>query len=263
MLRRVLLVFVYACAGVGAGCAVSMPSTPTPGRHVILFTSLPAEQARLMQEQADKIVEDIAAALELQPPARRAAIMLFNSKRSYRWYVRSISPTHANTSAVCVVSEKEYLIALPRRRSAAAVLQSLRHELAHYVLAAHYDKLPPWINEGVALFFEFEADCSSRYLRRASRAAGSSREHGGSALSDLVALPEGVRLNSQEYATAWSLVHFLMKTPGCGAAGIKDYVAAVAAGAEQAEQFPRSFGCTPEQMAPSWRAHVLRMRMPD
>ena len=206
---------------------------------------------------------DVSELLGLDLPPRPAEVLMFDSRRSLRRYIEKESPYHADAAAVCFVTEGAYVVAISRSWRTTETLRYLRHELAHYVLAAHYHKLPPWINEGLAQFFELRGPYGRPHPRHLKTVTRQLRRSEGDILSRLVALPEGVRFDFQDYAQAWGLTHFFLLDPRYGAVAVKDYLAAINSGADAQEQFRKSFGRSPDEMESSWREHLIRLEAGD
>ena len=61
----------------------------------------------------------------------------------------------ADAAAACYEAPEGILVvALSRCRRRDETVRLLRHELSHYVIASCFVEIPPWIDEGLAQFFE-------------------------------------------------------------------------------------------------------------
>jgi len=226
----------------------------------VLVARLSPERTAFLLDEADRHVEEVAAFLGLEPPRRPARVMLFDSRASLTRYLRAESPNQAGSAAACFISDDQVLVALARHARQAETLRTMRHELVHYLLAAHFRRLPPWLNEGLAKFFELGPSYGRPHpgcLRTLDRMNGGERP---GSLRRLVALPEGVHLGKRRYAEAWALVHLLVMDPRWGVPALMDYLAAVDSGADQVGQFKASFGCPPEELAPALQEHLRALR---
>lgn len=245
-----------ALAVVLAGCAHFPPQVETPGEYVILYSDLSLEKARRIQEEADRTVRNVCRFLGLNTPSKRTRVFLFGSRRLLRRYMEKESPHHVDVGAACFVTDDGCVVAVAQRWRTAETLRYLRHELTHCVVTAYYDKLPPWINEGLAQFFELGPPYDRAHPALLRTLDGQLRDKREEFLSRLVALPEGVQLKLPEYAQAWGLTHLLLTDSRYGVVWVKDYMAAVNSGADSLEQFRKSFGRTPDEMASSLREHL-------
>ena len=212
-----------------------------------------------MRHEGDRAVEEIARFLGLDPPRDRARVILFASARQLRRYLREECPHLANHAAVSIRTQSEYTIALSQRRNREDTFRFLRHELTHYVLTAHYPRLPPWINEGLAQFFEPPPPYPQLHPSCLEAVNRWIAQGGAVDLTRLVALPEGVCLQPEDYAQAWAVTYFLLTRSGQGVAQAKHYLAAVNSGADAEAQFSRSFGHSPGAMVHAWRRHLRRL----
>ncbi len=260
-MAHVFAVLLWVLAIQLAGCAQYPTRAPTAGNHVTLYADLSPALATRIQEEADRSVAGIAAFLNLDPPERPAKVLLFGSRRALRRYLEKESPHQAGAAAACFVTREAHVIVLCRSWRTSETLRYLRHELAHYVLTAHFYRVPPWINEGLAQFFELGPPYGRPHPPCLKRLAGQLRGGEGQILSWVVALPEGVRFGEREYAQAWGLTHFLLTQSRYGVTAVRLYLEAVNSGADPVEQFGKIFGRSPHEMESSWREHVLRLKV--
>jgi len=260
--RRQTSVLILLTAGVAflASCAQTAFTTATRGRHVILHSSLRHEKAGAVQQEADLTVEGICAYLGLTSPPMRVEIMLFDSEWARRRYLADVCPGMSGAGAACFETETgNFVVALSRRWRAAETMRYLRHEVTHFVLASQYEELPPWVDEGLATFFEHGAPYDrphSMYLRSLKRQLRADSEV---TLTQLVAVPAGERLEPEQYAQAWGLTHFLLTDFIAGPSLIRRYLEEVRADRDAIAQFRENFGCSPEEVAPSLREHLLEI----
>ena len=239
-----------------AGCASGGLATRTPGRHVLLLSSLAAEDAESLCREADAVADDMAALLCLPPPERPLQIHLFPNSRAARRHLERHCPERARARAVAFTQGGSIHVVLsgPLRREDA--LRYMRHEIAHSVIMSHFIEVPPWMHEGLALYFESgpphgtpRADGVLRELRKPLRtdAAGLLRR--------TVSVPCGARPRRDEYAASWALVHFLLAGDD-GPALVTRYLEEVDSRRNAGEQFAEVFGRTPDALAPDWRTYV-------
>ena len=239
-------------------CTVTPPRTAASGEHVVVYHDSLPEYARRMQQEADRTVREVAWFMGLEPPGKRAEVLLFDSGKALRRYLEKESPYHAKAGAACIIRDDEYVLAISRRMRDDEAMAFLRHELVHYIISSHYAGLPPWISEGLAQFFEPGEPYGRANPNCLKTLAPEPRDDEQEILSWVVALPEGVLLNDREYAHAWRLTHFLLLNERHGVTAVKRYLNAVAAGGNQTGEFEEAFGCPPSDLEPALRQHINR-----
>jgi len=218
------------------------------GEHVVLHGDLSPSQAEAIQREADGTVRGVSRFLGLAAPDARITILLFGSKRSLKRHLSREAPHLADAAGACFVRGEELVVAVARRWRRGETFRYLRHELVHCVLAAHYDRLPPWINEGLAQFFERGRPYGEGGKGRPGELARRMRDGEATGFSRMVALPEGAQLSSLERAAAQALVRVLLTDKRYGAEAVRDYMTGVNGGADAREQFRKSFGMTIDEV---------------
>ncbi|MBM4080571.1 MAG: hypothetical protein FJ278_12790 [Planctomycetes bacterium] len=255
---------VLLCGGaVTGGCAEPMLTTLTPGRHVTLFSRLSPDKATPVQLEADRTVREISEFLGLATPEGQAQVMLFNSARAFRAFVERECPQQSGAGAACFQRGDTFVVALHDHWSSSETLKFLRHELSHYVIASHFYDIPPWIDEGLAQFFEMGTPYGRAHPACLGPLAAQLRRERQGVLSHLVAARPGTRLSREEYDQAWGLTHFLLKRPGAGPASVRRYLEQARSDKDALDLFRAVFGQGPSDMESAWRAHVLSLSAQD
>ena len=214
-----------------------------------------------MQREADRTVEEICAFLGLTPPARRAEVLLFHSRWALQRHLAEACPEMTGAGAACFEQDPGlFVIALAERWRETETLRYLRHELTHYVVASYFDDVPPWLGEGLAQFFELgpaygrmHPDCLKSLKRQL-------RRDRGEILTPLVLIPVGAPLTRKQYAQAWGLTYYLLKSDPDGVSRVRTYLEEVRADRDAVEQFRETFGRSPEEIEPTWRERLLETR---
>jgi hypothetical protein len=237
-----------------AGCAA-----PAPTAEFICgqpaSTERAAESPRIAQlrAEADRAVADVVRCLGLTEPSAQATVHLFGSRGALRAFLKERCPRQADSPAACFETAEGYVLALCDQGDDKTRAR-LRHEVTHYVLAAHFCDIPPWADEGLAQYFELGpppgADPERMSLLTSSLAGASP-----GMLSRLVSVPAGARLTRREYAESWALVSFLMSRSD-GPAALRRYLEQVRAGAGPHRQFRAAFLRSAEEMEADFRASV-------
>ena len=262
--RRLAMCLAVVIAAAGAGCAAPLPFTVTPGVHSVLQSSLSREEALELQQEADRAVEGMCAFLSLPIPEIRAEITLFDSRRALKRHLAVSCPVMADAAAACYETPHGTLIiALSRHRQRSETARLLRHELSHYVIASHFEDIPPWIDEGLAQFFETGSPYGRAHPRKQRSLARQLHGGRGDAVAALVAVAPGTRLNRKQYALAWGMTRYLLAKGPDGPARIRRYLETVHSGEDAAAQFTENFGASLPEIRTSLHAQMTHPPLPD
>jgi len=231
------------------GCATPSILTATPGAHGILQSRLSREDAVALQQEADRTVKGICDFLSLPTPEIRAEIMLFDSRRALRRHLAASCPMMTDAAAACSdTPDGTLVVAFSRHRKRGETTRLLRHELSHYVVASHFEDIPPWIDEGLAQYFEaglpFGQDNDKKRKSIARQLKGDSAD----AIASLIAVSPGTRLNRKQYALAWGMTRHLLDRGPDGRVHVKHYLETVHSGADPIEQVITNFGLAPDEI---------------
>ena len=243
------------------GCAVSVPTNETSGVCTVLRSDLPTEEAIELQAAAHRAVENVVGYLYVKRPPKRATIILLNSNWS-RWrYMRKACPRLSHAEAATIETKPgEYTIVLSKRWSHADLIRTLRHELAHFVIASNFNDIPPWLDEGLAIFFELVPPYGRPHPRCHNLLKERLEEEKIGPLNALVSVPVGQCLTRAQYPQAWGLTWFLLTDPRFGKVRIRRYMENVTADRDSVEQFKQHFDLSPDLVEPMWRKAILDAR---
>jgi len=255
--RRSIILFLLACWCVAlSGCVRTRLQSITYARHAVLVSRLSADEAVLIGQEADNIVQGICRYMKLPAPDRPTVIMLADSTEAMRLYLQKHAPHMSDAGGAYISLPEGPVVVVARRGERAETMRYMRHELTHHVLGSHYAKTPPWINEGLAQFFENGPPYGRAHPVVLPRLIKAMAQEGRGLLGRLVALPEGVRLNRADGDAAWGLVHYLMTHRKHGVAAIKKYMHGIGAGADAQGLFKQVFDSVPEALEGTWRQYI-------
>jgi len=254
ILKRCLFFFIGLAPLVLWGCGT--PSERITGAHLDLLCSSRDSRAESMQAAADLFVEEVSSYLKLRPPAKKLEVMVFQSGWAMRSYLGEHCPSKKNNGAACFETPNGYIIAVSRVWPEEETQRFLRHELAHYVLASYFYDMPPWVDEGLAQYFEAGKPFGSVNLQCAKVLKRSASRMEDGVLEELVALPAGENLTELQYARSWGLVFFLLNSDQIGRERLIHYLRVVRGGSDSRKYFRESFEVWPSVMEGSWQAWI-------
>lgn len=237
--------------------AASRDMQTLTGKHLkVSFFSEPNTAHRILFEAEDAI-SSVSDHLSLQAPIQPLHVLLFPSLRKMRSYLSAHCPAQKSSAAACFEKGNGFEITLALKGNKDEILKHLRHEVTHYVLASNFYDMPPWIDEGLAEYFEPGKPfglSNRKHCRNLRQVAGKKKK---SVLERLVIIPAGTALDGKQYALSWGLVIFLMEDERFGLDCILCYLRNVRSGQEARQHFSECFGMKPSDLEESWRQNLL------
>jgi hypothetical protein len=212
-----------------------------------------------MARNLDRYVTGICGHLSLPAPVARMRLYVFESQERLDAFVGRQVPKHSESQAVCFQKGMDYIVALRLTGDTDRSLALLRHELTHYVLASRFFDMPPWIDEGLAHYFEAGEPWGRIYpldMKRLQPVL----ERDVPLLERLVWLPAGSPIGLEEYAQAWALTHYLMHSPRYGRDRVLRYLRVVRSGKWARLYFKDVFGVAPYRLEVPWREYIGELR---
>lgn len=148
--------------------------------------------------------------LSLRSGKQTVEVLLFDTEAQYRSIVSIRHPEISDIRA-CFVQQGDLATIYTYKQPSLAI--DLRHECTHALLHADLPKLPLWLDEGLAEYFEppkSERAVGDAHLKRLLEELDSSR------MIQLVELEKEIEFESfsgRDYRFAWAWVHFLLHGP--------------------------------------------------
>jgi len=258
-MNRVLFVLLAVLL---SGCASGPPGTSCPGTDLILYTRTAPPEALVVAQEANQFLLDLGDHLHLQvPPGSLLRIYHFQSRWGLWWHLSREVPSFRWRTGVCYETEEAYVITLsgnPERRN---FQDTLRHELTHYLVAAHFCDVPPWIDEGLSElmasgppFPHLEEDRLSKVQREARR----SKER---ACLQLLRVPSGKKLSPSQYDLACALTYHLLTRSSCGPTDLIRFLETTRSGVPPEQTFSEAWGISMEEACRevfAWSASGVR-----
>lgn len=257
-MTKTALILCAALAFLGTGCTYGPPTQAHPMRFGTVLCDSDAKEARAVVALAERAVLDPAEALGLPPPELPILVRVFPSRRSMQIHLAERASRNQKARAVLFKRQDGFEAVLYLTGQPRSSMALLRHELAHYVLAAHFGQVPPWADEGLALYFETGPPFGEVQSTMPELLAIALRQEEG-ALDKLVSEPTSRNLGPLEYAKSWSLIHYLAHRSDVGLEGVAEYLRLARPGTQATQAFKGAFGQSPSEMEPAWRGHLAQM----
>ena len=182
---------------------------------------MPAETAWLDELAARR--SDIAQRLGLPATDESVHVYLFPNEASFHAFLRERHPNFPDRRAFFVETDSELAVYVQWGPRAA---DDLRHELTHAYLHSVVPKLPLWLDEGLAKYFERPAGqhgLNLPYVQQIAEAMEKGVWHPN--LRRLEQIPPTADMTQEDYVEAWAWVHFLLESQPACADALRHYLA--------------------------------------
>ncbi len=220
-----------ALAGLPVGCgnlratpiAASVPQayhTVVPPFIVLTNAALPTD-APVLEELA-RLRRDMATALPLPPPRRQIEIYIFDDRASYEKFLRTYYPGLPGRRAYFIAQdEREVVYMFQGDRFD----EDLRHEAAHAILHASFRRVPLWLDEGLAEYFECPGEAAGLHARHAAETRRAIEQGWRPGLTRLESFTDVRRMTAADYREAWAWVYYLLHGSAGGRELLLGYLA--------------------------------------
>jgi len=232
--KTLCLILSLACTSCQS---LDLAKKPTQFQHrfvreqLVLHSDFPLpEQHRLVEELALQRAL-LSEKLLLPPTDEPIHIYLFAEDTAYYHFLNQRFPGFPARRAIFVETDVELSV---YAHWGDHVAEDLRHEVAHGYLHASVPRLPLWLDEGLAEYFEV-----GRGLRGVNRphvellSAQANLANWKPDLARLEQLTSAAEMTQQDYAEAWAWVHYLLESGDDKANLLTDYLADLRQGATE------------------------------
>ncbi|MCA9289469.1 MAG: DUF1570 domain-containing protein [Phycisphaerales bacterium] len=252
-------------------------------RHYEVAHNIDARDARAIAHHMDLVFDEYERRLSSfgTRNARRIRLYLLDSYDDYLAHLAASEVNGMGTGGIFFVRGGEaglatYADGQTRRR----MLGVLQHEGFHqFAFVRISSDLPPWVNEGLAEYFEQAVLVRTRFrigqasrskIERLQRAIEQGQTFSFEAMLAMGSSEWGGRVNASDpragtmYDQAWSMVHFLIHARnGRFASMFESYLRALSQGLQRDQAFERAFGTDDiASFEEAWREYVLELE-PD
>lgn len=167
------------------------------------------EYRQLLGEMAD-LQKHLVDLLEIKASKETIHLYLFARQTTYKGYVKQYFPQAPNRRALFVKGRGPGIVLVYRNRDFQI---DLRHESTHAILHSTLPRVPLWLDEGLAEYFEVSP--SRRAIENPHHGAIQRRARDGSLgrMESLEAIGDINKMGQKEYQQAWAWVHFMLHGP--------------------------------------------------
>jgi hypothetical protein len=222
-MRRCWVILFLMQLLVGAGCRSLHPQLPQPlamklpdayqvPAGQLVFHSdfaLPADHRLVRELTAER--EDVCRTLGLSSSNEPIQVYLFGDADGYQEFLRRKFPS--------VPSRRAFFLETDTRLAVYAhwsdrVAEDLRHEVAHGYMHSVVPKMPLWLDEGFAEYFEVGRGLNGLNRPHVDLLNDmAEHENWRPNLARLEKLSEAAQMDQRDYAESWAWVYFFLNSP--------------------------------------------------
>jgi tRNA A-37 threonylcarbamoyl transferase component Bud32 len=196
------------------GCqAVERPVT-LPVKHqvkceqLLVLSDFKLQKDHELIRELSTLREQEARLLELPLQRDPVVVYLFNNETEYRKYMAVTYPKLPPRSAYFVGSSTELAVYTHWGQS---VREDLRHEYTHGLLHSAMKRVPLWLDEGLAEYFEISGPQPGGINREyATKLSALLAQGWRPNLKRLEGLGDDAQMKRSDYQEAWAWVHFML-----------------------------------------------------
>lgn len=199
----------------GAGCTLWSHAPALPHRNSVVldqlwvYSDLFLPQHHRLLDELNAQRKTLAGKLALPTSDEPVYVYLFSTADDFRRFVHKNYPEFPSRRAFFVESDTRLMV---YAYWGDRVAEDLRHEVAHGYLHSVVPRIPLWLDEGLAEYFEVpQGQCGLNQPHVAELAQARSRGWEPN-LRRLEQLATASDMNQIDYAEAWTWVHFLLET---------------------------------------------------
>jgi len=225
-----ILVVLSVLAG---GCLrATRPDSDPPVKHSVqaerflLLSDVPLRKDHWLIDDLDRLERQVVSGLGLPEPSRQVVVHVFANRREYEQFLSSTYPQ--------LPSRRAYFVGTPGRLAVYTfwgdrIQEDLRHEFTHGILHSSLKRVPLWLDEGLAEYFEVvgpkPGGVNTAYADRLAAAVANGWRPD---LDRLEGLEHVADMQRVDYEQAWAWVHFLLHGHPKGPGILREYLADLA-----------------------------------
>lgn len=182
-------------------------------------------------------------------------IYLFRDHAAFRKFVAAHFPGQENRPALFVKGSGPGMIFLERGDNLAV---DLRHETTHALLNAHSSRIPLWLDEGLAEYFEEAPERRAAGETHLAELRERSPSDGWPTLEQLESRVKVADFTRADYQSAWAWTHYLLHGSASLRRELRAYLADPAVGRGEPD-FPHRLRELDAQVSQHQSAHLVSL----
>jgi len=185
-----------------------LPHTRTCG-VVVVQANFPLTEITAILAEIEQLQHDLTYYIGVPAPREKIELCLFRDEASYHSFLREFFPrAPRDRRALFIKLDGKPGVLLVQKSKDFEV--DLRHEMTHAILHASIPRVPIWLDEGLAKYFEVPKSERATGHPYMSPVRGSARVGVVPSLDRLTRM-EGIDdMGAREYRDSWAWVHFMI-----------------------------------------------------
>jgi hypothetical protein len=225
MTIRLLIVFALVPAWGGCAGWSSAPALPVRNSMVldqlVVFSDAPLPRNHRLLEELRTLRTVVSTKLGLPISDEPIHVYLFPKADKFEAFMREHHPN--------LPRRRAFFVETDTRLSVYAywgdrVAEDLRHEVVHGYLHAVVPRLPLWLDEGLAEYFEVPRGLLGTNRPHVEQLAGEQPGDWRPDLKHLENLRSMSEMTQAEYAESWAWVHYLLESTPANGQLLRDYL---------------------------------------
>jgi hypothetical protein len=212
----VFLVLLAMAVSVCGGCQtvdrpIALPVRySTPGDQLLVLSDFKLPKDHELIRDLNGLREQVTTTLDLPVKRDPVVVYLFNNETEYRRYMKATYPRLPPRSAYFVGTSTELAVYTHWGHN---VREDLRHEYTHGLLHSGLKRVPLWLDEGLAEYFEVAGPkpggLNHDYAQHLSEGIASGWRPD---LKRLENLDDSAQMRRADYQESWAWVHFMLNS---------------------------------------------------
>jgi hypothetical protein len=176
----------------------------------LCHADFPLAPQQPLLDELSLLEQDLHARLGAPPPRENMHFFLFQEKDTYQWYMTKYFPRVPYRRALFIKARGPGMVFAYQ---GADFEIDVRHECTHALLHAWLPRVPLWLDEGLAEYFEVSRDKRVRQNPHHAAVEAAVRFGQLPRLEELELLENLDDMGRDEYRDAWAWVHFMLHGP--------------------------------------------------
>ncbi len=225
----IILAAVAVAVSMCSGCqtvdrAVALPIRySVPGDQLLVLSDFKLQKDHELIRELNGLREQVTSILDLPVKRDPVVVYLFNNETEYRRYMNATYPRLPPRSAYFVGTSTELAVYTHWGQN---VREDLRHEYTHGLLHAGLKRVPLWLDEGLAEYFEVAGPkpggMNHDYAEHLAQAVASGWRPD---LKRLENLDDSGQMKRADYQESWAWVHFFLNSTPQAKSALVTYLA--------------------------------------
>jgi hypothetical protein len=195
----------------------------------LCHADFPLAPQQPLLDELSLLQQDLHARLGAPPPRESMHFFLFQEKETYQSYIKQYFPRVPYRRALFIKARGPGMVFAYQGTDFEI---DVRHECTHALLHAWLPRVPLWLDEGLAEYFEVSRDKRVRQNPHHATIEAAVRFGQLPRLEELESLENLDEMGRDEYRDAWAWVHFMLHGPREAQDELNRYLSELHSGAD-------------------------------